>query len=92
MSEHRNPRARLAKPRPAANPHTAAIRRRRARRLALRATFARLAVENPRLAGAVLVALKIIAGANRRRAAQLVEAVSTIVVASPARAPGSEQP
>lgn len=66
--------------------------RRPTRQQALRATFARLAVENPRLASAVLAVLKLIAGANRSRAMQLVEAVSAIVLASPASAPGPEAP
>ena len=69
---------------------TCAIRRRRASRQALHATFERLAVENPRLASAVLRALQVIADADRPRALLLIEAVSAIVANSPKRAPGSE--
>lgn len=86
MASSRTPR-----PRRPRDPHAAAIRRRRARRLALRTTFARLAVENPRLASAVLRALQVIAVADRRRAMQLVEAASTIVSSSPTKAPGPEE-
>jgi hypothetical protein len=83
---HRNPRPRLAKSPSTDNRHATAIRRR-----ALRTTFNRLVRENPQLAGAVLAVLNLIAGADRRRAMQLVEAVSTIVLASPTRAPGPEE-
>jgi hypothetical protein len=62
-------------------------RRRPTRRQDMRGMFDRLVLENPRLADAALTALKIIASANRRRAMQLIEAVSTIVMASPRKAP-----
>ena len=54
-----------------------------------RATFDRLVVQNPRLATAVLTVLKIIASVNRQRAMQLIEAVSTVVMVSPSKAPGA---
>lgn len=69
-----------------------ATRRRPCDRQAMRATFARLVSQNPRLATAVLAVLKLIASANRQRAMQLIEAVSAVVVASPARVPGPEEP
>jgi hypothetical protein len=58
----------------------------------MRATFDRLVSQNPRLATAVLAVLKRIASANRQHAMQLIEAVSAIVISSPARVPGPEEP
>ena len=67
----------------------AAVKRRLTREQDTRAMFDRLALQNPRLATAVLAVLKILAGANRQRAMQLIEAVSAIVMASPRKAPGA---
>jgi hypothetical protein len=53
----------------------------------MRATFERLVLENPRLATAVLAVLELVAEADRRRAIRLIEAASTIVLASPRRTP-----
>jgi hypothetical protein len=55
------------------------------------ATFERLVLENPLLASAVLRALKGIAGADRRRAMQLIEVASAIVVSSPTGSPSPEE-
>ena len=54
----------------------------------MRATFERLVLENPRLAYAVLEVLRIIASVNRKRAMELIEAMSAIAVHSPSREPG----
>ena len=88
MSEHRNPQKRLPKPPSPHNPP-----RRPTRQEALRATFEHLALENPPLASAVLRALGVIAGADRRQVMLLIEALSAIVVHSPKTAPcgGSEE-
>jgi hypothetical protein len=51
----------------------------------MRAAFRDLVRQNPRLATAVLAVLEIVAGADRRRAMRLIEAVSTAVLASPER-------
>jgi hypothetical protein len=59
-------------------------------RRGMRATFDSLVLQNPRLATATLAVLKIIAGSNRRRAMQLIEAMSAVVIASPTRVPGPE--
>ena len=88
---HRNPRPRVPRRRTRTNPTEAAVRRRQASRRALRATFGRLAVENQRLARAVLTVLQIVAGADRQVATRLVDAVATIVIASPRQAPIPEQ-
>ena len=55
--------------------------------------FERLVRENPQLASAVLRALGVIAGADRRQVMLLIEAVSAVVVHSPKTAPrgGSEE-
>ena len=82
MRKHRNPRQRLSK-----EPSTNNPPRRPTRQQAMRATFEQLVLENPRLAGAVLRALRVIAGADRRRAMLLIEAVSAVIVHSPKTAP-----
>jgi hypothetical protein len=82
MRNHRNPRQRLSK-----EPSTNNPPRRPTRQQAMRATFEQLVLENPGLASAVLRALRVIAGADRRRAMLLIEAVSAIVVRSPKTAP-----
>lgn len=87
MSKHRNPRPRLPK-----HPSTHNPPRRPTCPPALSAVLERLARENPTLASAVLRALGVIAGADRRQAMLLIEAVSAIVLHSPKTAPddGSE--
>lgn len=72
MREHRNPRKRLAKQPSTDNPPS--IDRRE-----LSAAFRALVRQNPRAASAVLDVLQIVANSNRRRAMQLVEAVSMVV-------------
>jgi hypothetical protein len=65
-------------------PHASSARDRRpTRHQAMRATFEQLVRENPPLASAVLGALRVIAGVDRRRAMLLIEAASAIVVHSP---------
>jgi hypothetical protein len=76
-------------PRPPRGSH-ATVKRRPTSGQDTRATFDRLALQNPRLATAVLAVLKIIADVNRQRAMQLIEAVSTIVMVSPSKAPGAD--
>jgi len=82
MRQHRNPQQRLPKRPPTNNPQ-----RRPTRQQAMRATFEQLVLENPGLASAVLRALRIIAGADRRRAMLLIEAVSAIVLRGPKTTP-----
>ena len=77
----------LESPRQPRRSHATA-KRRPTRGQDTRATFDRLVLQNPRLATAVVAILKIIADANRQRAMQLIEAVSTIVMVSPSKAPG----
>jgi hypothetical protein len=53
----------------------------------MHATFDRLVAQNPRLARAVLEALRILATVDGPRAMALIEAVSAIVIHSPASLP-----
>ncbi len=89
MRQHRNPRKRLAKQPTTHNPP-----RRRPRIPGMHATFDRMVAENPRLARAVLEVLRIISTVDGPRAMALIEAVSAVVIHSPAILPGgrSEEP
>ena len=75
MRYHRNPRPNVPKPPTTHNPRTASPRALRE----MRAAFRDLVAQNPRAASAALDILEIVASANRRRAMQFVEAVSTVV-------------
>jgi len=72
MRSHRNPRARVPKPRPTHNFPPRALQE-------MRAAFRDLVRLNPRAASAVLDVLEIVASASRRRSMRLVEAASTLV-------------
>ena len=89
MKKHRNPRPRLSNHPAADNPPrrprgTNAVESKRE----MSAVFDQLVRENPRVADAVLTALRIVASTSRRRAVQLVEALATVVAFGPTNAPG----